>query len=169
MEKTKDIVIWFCGFYEGEGSVSNDKSNSNRLRLSISQNDRTPLDIGKNIWGGTVRERIRESKNKICHGHEWSLGHNQALVFIEDIKPYMKIPYKIEQIKAVIDAMNTKVKECYKCKFCEKTYNVPSNRRRHELNQHINKDQRFSCDRCGNEYTCRDSLTRHLKKCNDIS
>lgn len=30
--------IWFCAFYEGEGSVSNDKSN-NRLKLSISQNE----------------------------------------------------------------------------------------------------------------------------------
>lgn len=23
--------IWFCGFYEGEGSVSNDKTNNNHL------------------------------------------------------------------------------------------------------------------------------------------
>jgi hypothetical protein len=79
MEKTTEIVIWFCGFYEGEGSVSNDKSNNNRLRLSISQNDKTPLELGKTIWGGAIRQRIRESKNKTCYGHEWVLNHNQAI------------------------------------------------------------------------------------------
>ena len=36
--------IWMAGFYEGEGSISNDISNNNRLRLSISQNDVTPLE-----------------------------------------------------------------------------------------------------------------------------
>lgn len=33
----------FVGFYEGEGSLSNDKSNNNRIRLSVSQNDPAPL------------------------------------------------------------------------------------------------------------------------------
>ena len=45
-ENTKaELLQWFCGFYEGEGSVSNDIGNNNRLRLSISQNDVTPLAI----------------------------------------------------------------------------------------------------------------------------
>ena len=37
------LKIWFAGFYEGEGSISNDINNRNRLRLNISQNDKTPL------------------------------------------------------------------------------------------------------------------------------
>ena len=48
VEKTKNDIntlIWFCGFYEGEGSVSNDKSNKNRIKFSIS------LEQGKAIWG----------------------------------------------------------------------------------------------------------------------
>ena len=55
----QSLKIWFAGFYEGEGSVSNDISNRNRLRVSISQNDITPLKIGKNIWGGNIRNRKR--------------------------------------------------------------------------------------------------------------
>ena len=48
MEHTKEnLVRWFCGFYEGEGSISNDMSNNNKLRLSIAQNDSTPLEIGQ--------------------------------------------------------------------------------------------------------------------------
>ena len=51
--------IWFCGFYEGEGSISNDKYNYNRVRISVSQNDITPLELGKSIWG-----RMYTKKNK---------------------------------------------------------------------------------------------------------
>jgi DNA-directed RNA polymerase subunit RPC12/RpoP len=166
--KTVELIIWFCGFYEGEGSVSNDKSNNNRLRLSISQNDVTPLELGKSIWGGSIRERIRESKNKTCHGHEWVLNHNQALVFIEDIKPYMKIPYKINQLETVMKHMNDKGEGSYKCNFCDKVYTLAANRRRHELTSHIKKDQLFTCTRCSNEYMSRDSLVRHLKKCQEV-
>ena len=120
MNKTPETIIWFCGFYEGEGCVSNDKSNNNRLKLSIAQNDRTPLDLGQTIWGGNVRERIRESKNKTCYGHEWSLNHCQAIAFLEDIKPFMKIPYKIEQLKKAIENYDKGDKGEYKGKFCDK-------------------------------------------------
>lgn len=164
MLKTTEIVIWFCGFYEGEGCVSNDKSNNNRIKLSISQNDRSPLDLGKSIWGGSVRERIRISKNKICHGHDWSLNHCQALKFIEDIKPYMKIPYKINQLNDVLEKSEKGYKGEYRCEFCNKIFTIAANRRRHEVNLHINNGEVFSC-KCGNEYTSKDSLTRHLKKC----
>jgi len=165
MAKSTELIIWFCGFYEGEGSISNDKSNNNRLRLCISQNDKTPLDIGKGIWGGSVRERIRESKNKTCYGNEWSLNHCQALEFLEDIKPYMKIPYKIEQMKTAIQNFEKGYKGEYKCNFCDNIYTIAANRRRHELQAHVNKDQKFTCKTCDNEYSSRDSLTRHLKNC----
>lgn len=167
MAKTTELVIWFCGFYEGEGCVSNDKSNNNRLKLSIAQNDRTPLDIGQSIWGGSVRERIRESKNKTCYGHEWSLNHCQALIFIDDIKPYMRIPYKMDQINMAIEKVAKGHKGEYKCSFCDKIYTIAANRRRHEVQAHVNKDQRFPCAKCGNEYTSRDSLVRHLKICGE--
>lgn len=36
-------LAWFTGFYEGEGWVTNDISNSNKLRLGLNQNDPTPL------------------------------------------------------------------------------------------------------------------------------
>lgn len=80
----EQLNIWFAAFYEGEGCIVNDSCNRNRFRISISQNDRTPLDIGKNIWCGFIRERIRKSpySNKICHGHDWTLNHNESLIFL---------------------------------------------------------------------------------------
>ena len=77
----------------------------------------------------------------------------------------MKIPYKIEQVKLAMENFEKGYKGVYKCSFCDNVYTIPANRRRHELQGHINKDEKFSCKKCANEYSSRDSLTRHLKKC----
>ena len=70
MDQQLIYKIQFAGFYEGEGSISNDKSNNERIRLSITQNDITPLLLAKQIWGGSVVERNRISlTNKICNGN----------------------------------------------------------------------------------------------------
>ena len=105
---TYTIKIWFAGFYEGEGSISNDISNRNKLRINISQNDKTPLIEGQKIWGGYIYERVRKSpsSDKICCGHEWRLNHNEAITFINDIKPYLLIPYKIKQIETCFSKLN---------------------------------------------------------------
>ena len=60
----QQIIIWFAGFYEGEGTIVNDISNRNKLRISISQNDRTPLDIGK-IYGVVQLEKESENYQQV--------------------------------------------------------------------------------------------------------
>jgi len=157
--------IWFAGFYEGEGSISNDISNRNRFRISISQNDKTPLEIGKQIWGGFIRTRVRKSiaSGKLCYGNEWVMNHNQSIKFIKDIKPYMLIPYKINQIKKCEEINNMEWNNKYKCKFCDKEFSDMSGRRRHEKNNHIEKGEKHKCTLCENEYNSRDSMKRHIK------
>jgi hypothetical protein len=160
----QSLKIWFAGFYEGEGSVSNDISNRNRLRVSISQNDITPLKIGKNIWGGNIRNRKRiTNKGKICNGNEWVLNHNSSLNFLNDIKPYMIIPYKISQIEKAYEKFNEPWNKKFKCAFCEKEFCDMSGRRRHEKNNHIEKNIKFNCKICNKEYNSRDSMKRHIK------
>lgn len=44
MEMSRDDLIWYAGFYEGEGTVCTDISNGNRLKVSIAQNDPKPLE-----------------------------------------------------------------------------------------------------------------------------
>jgi hypothetical protein len=131
-------TIWFTGFYEGEGSVTNDISNNMRIRVNISQNDKTPLELGISIWGGSLRKRTRKSpaSDKICVGYEWVLYGKQALKFIEDIKPYMKIPFKKFQIDNALSRMKDGIERKFKCHFCENEYANPSGRRRHEKNIH---------------------------------
>ena len=126
-----------AGFYEGEGSISNDISNNYRLRMSISQNDPAPLYLAQQKWGGSVRKRTRVSlKGKICHGNEWRLCHNKSLVFFKDIRPFMIIPYKIQQLDIAFQRFKNPIKRRFKCKFCDNDYASPSGRRRHEKKEH---------------------------------
>lgn len=160
----QQLKIWFAGFYEGEGSISNDICNRNKIRISISQNDKIPLEIGKKIWGGNIRERTRiTEKGKISYGNEWQLNHNLSLKFIDDIKPFMIIPYKINQVEKVFKVLNEPWNKKFKCKFCDKEFVDMSGRRRHEKNNHINKNEKFKCDYCDKLYSSRDSMKRHIK------
>jgi hypothetical protein len=133
-------VQWFCGFYEGEGWVSNDISNNNRLRLGIAQNDITPLELAKQIWGGHIRTRVRKSpaSEKVCTCHEWILYHHDAIKFLNDIRPFMLIPYKMEQVTKVIEGAERGLERRFKCKHCEKDFASPPGRRRHEKQVHLN-------------------------------
>ena len=138
----KTFTVWMAGFYEGEGYVSNDISNNNRIRLGIDQNDPTPLYKAQKICGGSVNHRIRISpaSNKICHGNTWRLSQRDALKFIHDIKPYLIIPYKINQIKTAIEKSKVGLSRRFKCKYCDNDYASPSGRRRHEKKIHINSN-----------------------------
>lgn len=140
MNDKQKYVQWFCGFYEGEGWVSNDISNNNRIRVGIAQNDATPLEIAKRIWGGHIRKRIRKSpaSDKICTCHEWILYHHDAVTFLNDIKPYMLIPYKQQQIVTALEGVERGIERRFKCKTCDNDYASPSGRRRHEKQTHLN-------------------------------
>ena len=161
----QQLKIWFAGFYEGEGSISNDTQNRNRLKISVAQNDRTPLDIGQKIWGGCVRERIRKSpaSDKICKGHEWQLNHNQCIKFLEDIRPFMIIPYKIQQVKKCEDVLKQVWDKRFKCSFCDLDFSDTSGKRRHEKISHIEKGHFHKCVHCEKLYRSLDSMKRHIK------
>lgn len=159
------FIIWFAGFYEGEGTVCNDKHNNNRLRTHVSQNDPTPLLKARELWGGTIVKRTRKSpaSDKICVGYEWRLSHNDTLKFIDDIYPFMIIPYKISQVDEALELMEIGSNENYPCHFCNKVYANPAGRRRHEKKEHISKGQVFKCELCPRTYKSKESLTRHKR------
>ena len=160
-------LAWFAGFYEGEGWVSNDKHNGNRCKVGISQNDRAPLDQGQAIWGGNVIKRVRQSpatgSTKVCTGHDWNLSQKPGLKFLNDIRPYMRIPYKIKQLEDAIVKSKIKPTHRYKCSFCESTFSAGCGRRRHELKEHLAKGAVHKCEYsgCSRTFKSRDSLRRH--------
>ena len=94
----------------------------------------------KRHWGGLVKPRTRISdKGKICHGNTWRISHNETISFINDIQPYMLIPYKIQQIQNCVTQSNIPNNRRYKCNYCINDYASPSGRRRHEKNDHSDK------------------------------
>lgn len=132
-----EFKIWMAGFYEGEGCISNDISNNNKLRLSISQNDPTPLFQAQKVWGGSIRPRVRiTATGKTSEGNEWRISHHASMQFIDDIRPYMRIPYKIEQIETCLRRAKEGNTRRFKCHFCDNDYANPSGRRRHEKYSH---------------------------------
>ncbi len=141
MDKQR-YIQWFCGFYEGEGYICNDASNNNRIRLGIAQNDRTPLDLAVQLWGGQIQCRVRKSpaSDKICTGYEWRVCHRGALQFIEDIRPHMLIPYKINQVNLAIQRAQDGCIRRFQCTQCSNTYANPSARRRHVKQVHRDPD-----------------------------
>lgn len=161
----QQLIIWFSGFYEGEGCISNDIGNRNKIRVSMAQNDKTPLEIGQKIWGGHIRKRVRKSpaSEKICIGYEWCMNHKKGKIFINAIKPYMIIPYKINQIKKCLEKESEPWNRKFKCNFCDLEYTDYSGRRRHEKKEHINKGIEFKCEKCDKKYKSRDSMKRHMK------
>jgi hypothetical protein len=141
MENDKaKYVQWFCGFYEGEGWVSNDISNNNRIRVGIAQNDVAPLELAQRLWGGHIRKRVRKSpaSDKVCTCHEWILYHHDSVAFLDDIRPHMIIPYKINQVEKVLETCKMGIERRFKCKHCDNDYASPAGRRRHELHVHLN-------------------------------
>lgn len=163
--QSEKFVVWFAGFYEGEGTVCNDKSNRNRLHVSVAQNDRTPLNLAQIRWGGSVRERTRISpaSEKICHGHEWTIRGKNVELFFEDIEPFMIIPYKINQLIKARAIAAGPWNEQFKCNFCDMKYSDPSGRRRHEIKEHISKGQFFCCEFCGQNHKSVNSMRRHIR------
>lgn len=162
---TRDQKLWFCGFYEGEGWISNDSSNNNKIRVGMAQNDRTPLDIGQEIWGGSIRKRIRKSpaSDKVCVGYEWILYPKEASKFIKDIKPFMLIPYKKKQISDALQQQKIGCTKKFKCIYCDKEYANPAGRRRHQRKEHLAVGKVFACNLCNRTYKSNDSLSRHKR------
>ena len=78
--------------------------------------------------------RLRSRQNK--NGNVWRLSQKDALKFIEDIKPYLQIPYKINQIQTAIEKSKRGLKRRFPCKYCSNDYSHPSGRRRHEKKVH---------------------------------
>ena len=155
---TEKQKIWFCGFYEGEGWISNDKYN-NRIRIGIAQNDKTPLDLGQQLWGGFIKKRIRKSpaSDKICIGYEWILNTNIAMKFIDDIQEFMIIPYKINQLNNALIKQKVGLNLKFKCDFCEKEYANISGKSRHQKRNHTYIDKSFNCHFCDKTYKSKDT------------
>jgi len=132
------FLVWFTGFYEGEGSITSHASRRNSLYLSVSQNDPVPLEMAQGRWGGSVVKRVRRSpaSDKICTSHEWRIYGKPAELVALAIRPYMCIPYKIQQLESALARSHEPWTNQYPCSQCASIFADRSSLVRHQRNKH---------------------------------
>ena len=97
-------IIWAAGFWEGEGSCGvyfqTDK-RYRRIMSSVTQADKAPILVFKELFGGCVSE---EDKNpgvfKIQH--KWAVQGQRAYIFLKTILPHVQSKYKKNQINKAL-------------------------------------------------------------------
>ena len=109
--KTEDIA-WMAGFFEGEGTIYVTGGNNPhgtpypRLKASIAQNDKRPLEKIKELLGyGTLNGPYRVKLSTTGH-YQLSFGDKQTLRFIELLRPYLMA--KGEQADRAIEEWRTR-------------------------------------------------------------
>lgn len=78
-----------AGFFDGEGSITLMKPPPwgavRILRVVVVQNDRRPLDLFMERWGGHVRQ-LRK-----CY--QWQVATVKATSFLEDVLPHLIVKH----------------------------------------------------------------------------
>lgn len=82
---------WAAGFFDGEGSIMWHQypgCKDRKLRLTIGQNKIEPLLWLKERWDGSIDVQVKGRKNTY---YRLVLSFNKARLFLEDVKPYLKV------------------------------------------------------------------------------
>ena len=101
-------ISYASGFFDGEGSVTIEsrklaktKTLNWRISVRVSQNVKEPLELLKNIWGGSICERAYQNDQKSIHFYQWSIHTRDADKFLRDIQPYSIV--KKEHIRIALE------------------------------------------------------------------
>lgn len=79
-EPTEKDVIFFAGFYEGEGSACRHGKKS--IVVQVPQRDPEVLFRARSLWGGSIRQDYREIS-------VWVMSGDRARKFLIEIFPYL--------------------------------------------------------------------------------
>jgi hypothetical protein len=109
-------IIWAAGFFDGEGCISIGKAQPQlkyykhnhhyTVRLTVYQNIRAPLQIFKELFGGTIKLRPATGKQK-NNGWVWSIGGRGLVAALTQMLPYLIV--KKEQAELAIGFQGRKV------------------------------------------------------------
>lgn len=124
---TTEFLAWCAGFFDGEGTINitkrdgvyDQKSKNGKktyrqpcrthvLDVKIGQNDRRPLDLLKNTFGGCVYFSDRKSSKyseELKRFWLWDVASLKAEVFLRAIAPFSRV--KKEQIKIALKFRDT--------------------------------------------------------------
>lgn len=87
-EPTRDDLLYFAGFYDGEGSVCAAKNGG--CIVQVPQKDPEPLFRGRSLWGGSIRQPA---------GRDiwvWVMSGDRARLFLQAIYPFVTQRRKVQ-------------------------------------------------------------------------
>jgi len=99
-------LAWAAGFIEGEGSIfigrrwREDRKNwETRVVISVSNTNRTLLEVLRKLFGGSIYPRNMEKRHKSGNLgrkqiYQWDLHYRLALACAYKIHPFMRGPKK---------------------------------------------------------------------------
>lgn len=108
----KERNAYFAGFIDGEGYVSAYRTNYTRsngkaehtmaVRVIVGQKTPEVLQLGQNIWGGSVYYEI-DKRSGNTH-YRWEIRGQKATKLIKELLPYIVV--KASQCKLVLEYQN---------------------------------------------------------------
>jgi len=101
------FLIWFTGFWEGEGCITL-RPNKRRYNISVSQNDKNiMITIQKYLKTGKIYIS-KEKVSKYLHYHFIISNLGETLALCERILPFIKIKKRKREILEVINFNKSK-------------------------------------------------------------
>lgn len=103
-KKSESIYSWVAGLVDGEGSIMLGRSRKTEFRspqLSVSNTAIELLEPLQRIFGGRICNHGRRTK-KHAVAYSWRLSHDQALMAMSKIYPFMQHPLKRKRIQFLI-------------------------------------------------------------------
>lgn len=151
---------YFAGFFDGEGCIT--ISTGGKVQVSITQKDKTPLEIAKTIYGGTIGLKDRKFTHIFC----WRLSSAKDIYsFLNFIYPHSIVKKKeieigIQIAKLIMERGN---RGCVPFSIAEYEDRMDLRNKLHALRE--SKIARNSVDKI-REY--RDAIKKQYDyKCND--
>lgn len=98
-------IIYFAGLFDGEGTVTLTKRNSNEYRspvITLTSTTKEIVYFCKSTFGGSVSDQ-KISKDHYKKSYVWGISSNRAINTMKLIIPYIKEPKKISRINYIIN------------------------------------------------------------------
>lgn len=85
---TKLLIVWCAGFFDGDGSLSIGLSDNkwHQLALNICCLDMKPLQVFKQLFGGTIRITTSKLGKPV---HRWKLTGKDAIAALIAMYPFL--------------------------------------------------------------------------------
>lgn len=90
MATPKVSLDYLAGFFDGEGTVGVYRLQTGfRLRCSVANTERVAVDVFHERYGGKIRSRHYRNDLKWKPAWIWELDFRNAVVFLEEMLPYL--------------------------------------------------------------------------------